>query len=27
MAYRLSRKAEDDIIQIYLTGIAEFGAD
>jgi plasmid stabilization system protein ParE len=27
MAYRLSRKAEDDIIQIYVTGVAEFGVD
>lgn len=27
MAYRLSRKAEEDIIQIYVTGVAEFGLD
>lgn len=27
MTYRLSRKAEDDIIQIYVTGVAEFGVD
>jgi hypothetical protein len=27
MTYRLSRKAEEDILQIYLTGAAEFGED
>lgn len=27
MAYRLSRKAEDDIIQIYVAGVEAFGAD
>ena len=26
MAYRLSRKAEDDIIKIFVRGVAEFGA-
>ena len=25
MAYRLSRKAEDDIIDIYIEGVARFG--
>ena len=25
MAYRLSRKAEEDILDIYLTGAGEFG--
>jgi toxin ParE1/3/4 len=27
MAYRLSRKAEEDILQIYLSGADEFGVD
>jgi toxin ParE1/3/4 len=27
MAYRLSRKAEEDILQIYVTGVGEFGVD
>lgn len=27
MAYRLSRKAEADIIQIYVTGVEAFGVD
>ena len=27
MAYRLSRKAEDDVIQIYLAGVETFGVD
>lgn len=26
MAYRLSRKAEDDLIQIYVAGVEMFGA-
>lgn len=25
MSYRLSRKAEEDILQIYLAGVGEFG--
>ena len=27
MAYRLSGKAEEDIIQIYVTGVEMFGVD
>lgn len=27
MSYKLSRKAEDDIVQIYVTGFREFGAE
>ena len=27
MAYRISRKAEDDIVQIYVMGVTEFGVD
>lgn len=27
MTYRLSRKAEDDVIQIYVNGVVEFGID
>ncbi|NQE63176.1 type II toxin-antitoxin system RelE/ParE family toxin [Caulobacter sp. RHG1] len=27
MTYRLSRKAEDDVIQIYVDGVARFGVD
>jgi len=27
MAYRLSRRAQDDLLQIYETGVREFGAD
>ncbi|MBC7667402.1 MAG: type II toxin-antitoxin system RelE/ParE family toxin [Gemmatimonadaceae bacterium] len=27
MTYRLSRNAEDDVIQIYVTGVTEFGVD
>lgn len=27
MAYSLSRRAEDDIIQVYVTGVATFGVD
>ncbi|MES2444611.1 MAG: type II toxin-antitoxin system RelE/ParE family toxin [Pseudomonadota bacterium] len=27
MTYRLSRKAEDDIVAIYVTGVREFGFD
>ena len=26
MSYRISRKAEDDIVQLYLTGVRLFGA-
>lgn len=26
MSFRLSRKAEDDIIQLYLSGVRDFGA-
>lgn len=27
MAYRLSRKAEEDILQIYVTGVGDFGVE
>jgi len=27
MSYRLSRKAEEDILQIYVTGVGEFGVN
>ncbi|MDR7118026.1 type II toxin-antitoxin system RelE/ParE family toxin [Caulobacter sp. BE254] len=27
MGYRLSRKAEEDILQIYLAGVGEFGVN